>query len=360
MLRRTNGAGFRWTDQQWRTPALRDLVIYELCVRDAVGSWRGGRPRVRRFSRLTGLLPHLMDLGVNAVEIMPIQAFPGDSSWGYNPVFYHAIANTYGRPVDFKRLVNECHRAGSPSSWTSRSTMRGATILTTRSIRPCTARAASGGADLNPFFHHTPESVNMWGGVDWDHFEPDTTRYFQDVVRHWLQEYHVDGFRFDWVGGVDYDHREPANPGFNPFHGVNAICWAARQAKPDCILIGEYWQVDGGHPDKTGAKLVHESDMDAVWNGEFHHVLDDVINQRWEWEKKDIRRALGGFRDQGFSTATQVINYSCSHDEVRPEHEIKFYTGQHIALPPGMKLPEVALAPCWWDWWRSLRRPAYR
>jgi 1,4-alpha-glucan branching enzyme len=344
VLRPTNGAGFRWTDQGWRTPALRDLAIYELCVRDAAGSWRGGRPRYGDFGRLVGLLPHLLDLGVNAVELMPIQAFPGDSSWGYNPVFYHAIANTYGGPADFKRFVNECHRAGIAVILDVAFNHAWGDHPYYQIYPPLYGPGGERWSDWNPFFHHTPESVNMWGGVDWDHFEADTTRYFQDVVRHWLQEYHVDGFRFDWVGGVDYDHREPASPGFNPFHGINAICWAARQAKPDCILIGEYWQVDGSHSEKTGAKLVHESAMDAVWNGEFHHVLDDVVNQRWEWEKQDIRRALGGFREQGFSTATQIVNYSCSHDEVRPEHEIKFYTGQHIARPPGMTLHDLALA----------------
>jgi 1,4-alpha-glucan branching enzyme len=141
----------------------------------------------------------------------------------------------------------------------------------------------------------------MWGGVDWDHFNPETTRYFQDIVRFWLEEYHIDGFRFDWVGGVDYDSNEPLRPGFNPYHGIAAICWAARQAKPDCILIGEFWQLEGTHGDKTATRLVHETAMDAVWNGHFHHTLDDVLNHRWEWEKKDIFRAIGGYRDLGFS-----------------------------------------------------------
>ena len=68
--------------------------------------------------------------------------------------------------------------------------------------------------------------------------------------------------------------RHPMRPGFHPFHGISAICWAARQTKPDCILIGEFWQLDGTHPDKTAAKLVRETEMDAVWNGDFHHTLE--------------------------------------------------------------------------------------
>ena len=184
----------------------------------------------------------------------------------------------------------------------------------------------------------------MWGGVDWDHFDPETTRYFQDVVRFWLAEYHVDGFRFDWVGGVDYDHREPMRADFNPYHGISAICWAAKQAKPDCILIGEFWNLDGTHPDKTPQKLVQETHMDAVWNGYFHHNLEEVLNHRWQWELKDICRTIGGFRDLGYSTATQLVNYTCSHDEVRPEHELKFYAAKHIERPAGWSIQRVALA----------------
>jgi 1,4-alpha-glucan branching enzyme len=69
-----------------------------------------------------------------------------------------------------------------------------------------------------------------------------------------------------------------------------------------------------------------------------------VLNHRWQWEQKDIYRAIGGFRDAGFATAAQLVNYTASHDEVRPEHEIKFYSARHIARPPGWSVEKVALA----------------
>jgi 1,4-alpha-glucan branching enzyme len=71
--------------------------------------------------------------------------------------------------------------------------------------------------------------------------------------------------------------------------------------------------------------------------------MDETLNQRWQWEKNDIWRALGGFRDEGFVSATQVVNYTCSHDEVRPEHELKFYSAGHINRPAGMSVAEMAL-----------------
>lgn len=334
---------FPWQDEGWRTPHLADLVIYELGVRDFSGRWQNNRPVYGNFASVEAKLDYLADLGVNAIELMPIQHFPGQSSWGYNPVFYFAPAQVYGTPEECKRLVDGCHRRGM------------AVILDVvlnhawgdhpwyQMYPPMYGPKGEKLEDLNPFFHHTPDAVNMWGGVDWDHFAPETTRYFQSVLGHWLREYHIDGFRFDWVGGVDYDSREPMQPGFNPWHGIAAVCWAARQAKPDVILVGEYWPIGGTHPDKTGAKLVSETEMDAVWNGEFHHTLEDVLKQGWEWEKKDIWRAIGGYRAQGFSHSGQVINYTASHDEVRPVHEILYYARRHIQKPDNYTWLETAL-----------------
>ncbi|MCX6048287.1 MAG: alpha-amylase family glycosyl hydrolase [Chloroflexi bacterium] len=340
----TELGNFSWTDQAWQTPALRDLTIYELCVRDFAGRWIANRPHYGNFQDMLNYVDYLAEMGINAIELMPIQAFPGQSSWGYNPVFYFAIANTYGTATDFKRFVDVCHAKGISvildvafnHAWSEHPYYL--------FYPPLYGPKGEWLDDWNPFFHQTPRAVNAWGGVDWDHFAAETTRYFQDIVRYWLQEFHLDGFRFDWVGGVDYDSRNPGQAGFDPYHGISAICWAARQAKPDCILIGEYWPLEGTNPEKTAAKLIADTEMDAAWNGNFHHILEDILNQRWEWEKKDIWRALGGFRDYGYRSATEIINYTCSHDEVRPEHEIKFYSWAHIQHPKNMSREELALA----------------
>lgn len=338
-----NGTQYVWQDSAWQTPPLRDLVIYELCVRDFAGAWRRSQPSYGTFRRMMEKLDYLAGLGVNAVELMPIQAFPGDSSWGYNPVFYFAPAQVYGSPNDLKALVDACHARGMAVILDVAFNHAWGEHPYYRIYPPMFGPHGERLADWNPYFHHTPPEVNMWGGVDWDHFTEITTRYFQDVVRYWLTEYHVDGFRFDWVCGVDYDSREPMRPGFHPYHGIAAIAWAARQTKPDCLLIGEFWQLPGTHPDKTAAKLVRETEVDACWNERFHHTLEKVLNQRWQWEREDVLRAIGGFRDDGFHRADQVINYTCSHDEVRPEHEIKFYSRGHIERPPGMSVEEMAL-----------------
>lgn len=334
---------YPWQSTEWQAPPLRDLIIYELCVRDFGGEWRGNHPHYGRFADLLPRLDYLAGLGVNAIELMPIQAFPGESSWGYNPVFYFAPAEIYGRPDELKRLIDACHARGMAVLLDVAFNHAWGQQPYYNIYPPLYGPEGQELQDWNPFFHHTPPTVNMWGGVDWDHFVPETTRYFQDVVRFWLEEYRIDGFRFDWVCGVDYDGWNPMRPDFNPYHGIGAICWAARQAKPDCLLIGEYWQLEGTHPAKTSARLVHSTEMDACWSGEFHHELEEILNQGWQWERIDVHRALGGFRERGFSTATQTVNFSCSHDEVRPEHEVKFYAWRHIQAPEGMSRQEVAM-----------------
>ncbi len=334
---------FVWTDQDWRTPSMRDLVIYELCVRDFGGAWRDDRPHYGTFTDLIERLDYLAKLGVNAVELMPIQAFPGESSWGYNPVFYFAPAEVYGSPDDFKRLVDACHQRGLAVILDVAFNHAWGEHPYYRIYPPMFGEHGEWLADWNPYFHHTPPDVNMWGGVDWDHFTPITTRYFQDVLRSWLLNYHVDGFRFDWVCGVDFDSTDPMSVGFNPYHGISALAWAARQVKPDCLLCSEFWPLPSTNAAKTAASLVAATELDACWNGRFHHTMEQVLNQRWEWEKQDIFRAIGGYRDDGYRLATQVVNFTASHDEVRPEHEIKYYSWQNMQRPAGMSVPELAL-----------------
>jgi 1,4-alpha-glucan branching enzyme len=323
---------YTWGDTNWQRPPLRDLIIYELCVRDFAGERRGGRARFGDFDGVRARLDHLQRLGINAIELMPVSEFPGNSSWGYNPVFYMAPKWLYGRPAQLKRLVDEAHQQGIAvildmvfnHAWGDHPYYRMYPPMYTPDGKPL--------PDLNPFFHH-PENghANSWGGVDWDHASPYTLAYMQDAVRFWLDEYHMDGFRFDWVGGVEWDPWQPQRERFDPYYGIAPIARAAREADPACYLIGEYWPIPGAHPAKTAARMVRETDMDAVWNGTFHHTLENCLTQTWQWEHQSLPFALGGLRSQGFARADQVVNYVVSHDERRPEHEIQFW-GEHIRL----------------------------
>ncbi len=321
---------YEWRVAGWRRTPLRDLAIYELCVRDFNGGKRDNIAQFGTFAGVEAKLDHIRDLGANAIELMPITEFPGDSSWGYNPVFYHAPKWVYGRPSAFKRLVDAAHERGIAvildmvfnHAWPDHPYYR--------MYPPLFGPKGEMLEDLNPFFHHHHNShANAWGGLDWEHSSPHTVDYMRDIVRFWIDEYQVDGFRFDWLGGVEYDPFQPHKAEFDPFSGIAPIARAARETCPDCYLIGEYWPIHGTNPLKTAAKLVRDTEVDAVWNGAFHHGLENCLFQTWEWEKQDMPAVLGGFAKQGFTRADQVVNYVVSHDERRPEYEIQFW-GQHI------------------------------
>ena len=308
-----------------------------------------GRAQFGRFADIEPRLEHLARLGVNAIELMPVTEFPGDSSWGYNPVFYMAPKWVYGRPKDLKALVDAAHAQGIAvildmvfnHAWPDHPYYK--------MYPPLFGPKGEMLEDLNPFFHHHHNShANAWGGLDWEHSSRATVAYMQDIVRFWLQEYHVDGFRFDWLGGVEYDPFQPEMEGFDPFSGVAPITRAAREASPDCYLIGEYWPIHGTNPAKTAAKLVRETEIDAVWNGAFHHGMENCLFQTWQWEQQDMPGVLGGFRRQGFTTATQVVNYICSHDERRPEYEIQHWR-DYIQLGVGRRNGGSPAPPARWD-----------
>jgi 1,4-alpha-glucan branching enzyme len=330
---------FVWHDDAWRRPPLADLVIYELCVRDFAGR-RPPRTTAHvadpalfgRFAGVEARLDYLQTLGVNAIELMPISEFPGDSSWGYNPIFYMAPKWVYGRPSELKALVDAAHHRGIAIILDMVLNHAWGDHPYYRMYPPLFSPDGAPQQNLNPFFHrHNNGHANAWGGLDWDHHSPHTLAYMEDIVRFWLEEYHLDGFRFDWLGGVEYDPWQPYRESFDPFYGIAPIARAAREATPDCYLIGEYWPIHGTSPAKTAARLVAETDIDAVWNGAFHHALENCLFQTWQWECQDVTDAFAGFHRQGFSRGDQVVNYVVCHDERRPEFELEHYAG-HVQL----------------------------
>ena len=318
-----------WQHVDYRTPRLRDLILYEILVRDftPAGTFDGARRQ----------LDHLSKLGVNAIELMPVMQAATGSTWGYNPVFYHSPHQDYGSPNALKRLIDEAHGRGLAVILDIALNHAWADHPYYQIYPPLFAPNGRALPDKNPFFHHTVASDNSWGGIDWDHWSSYTTAYMQDIVRHWLREYRVDGFRFDWACGIDFDPVEPQRPFFDSFHGISAIAWAARDEKPDVILIAEYWPIPEAHPAKNAVKLVHDTPIDAVWNDDFCHPLSRALRQEWAWEQEDLRRALGGLRQRGFTSADQAINYTASHDEVRAAYEVKNHRHPFISVHPSLR-----------------------
>lgn len=180
---------YNWQVNNFEKPAKTDLVIYELLVRDFVAK--------HDYRTLIDTLSYLKRLGINAIELMPVNEFEGNSSWGYNPNYYFAPDKYYGHKNDLKEFIDECHKAGiaviidmvlNHSFGTSPMVML---YWDAANNRP---------AANNPWFNPVAKhDYNV--GFDFNHESAQTKALVDRVVKFWLEEYRVDGYRFDLSKG---------------------------------------------------------------------------------------------------------------------------------------------------------------
>lgn len=173
-------SAFEWTDGEWKNPALGSYLIYELHT--------GAYTPEGTFDGIIQKLDYLAELGVTAIELMPVAQFPGGHNWGYDGVFPFAVQNSYGGPAGLQRLVNTCHQKGL------------AVILDVvyNHVGPEGNYFALSG----PYFtdkYHTP-----WGSaINFDDAWSDGVRnYYIENVLMWFRDFHLDGLRLDAVHAI--------------------------------------------------------------------------------------------------------------------------------------------------------------
>ena len=191
-LLRTGDAPYNWQTSNFQPPAKTDLVIYELLIRDF--------DELHSFNAVKARLDYLQELGVNAIEFMPVSEFDGNESWGYNPSFHMALDKYYGTPTAFKQFIDECHKRG---------------IVV---ILDVVYNHASG---QNPFYRMWNTDGGGYGGQasndspffnptathaysvfnDFNHSKQATQDYVKRTTQYWIDEYKIDGFRWDLTKG---------------------------------------------------------------------------------------------------------------------------------------------------------------
>ena len=178
-------SAFAWTDDAWPGTSIAELVTYELHV--------GTFTPEGTFEAAARALPSLVDLGVRAVQLMPVADFPGERGWGYDGVSLFAPARCYGTPDDLRALVNTAHNLGL------------AVILDVvyNHFGPDGAYHGAYSSEWYNEGHRTP-----WGAaINLDQPGSEHVRaFFIESALHWLHEYHVDGFRLDATHAL-YDDR---------------------------------------------------------------------------------------------------------------------------------------------------------
>lgn len=191
---------YKWQVKDFKGADPSDLIIYELLLRDFTGTEgkEDGNGTVRKAMEK---IPYLKKLGVNAIELLPINEFAGNNSWGYNPNFYFAPDKAYGTPDDYKAFIDLCHQNGM-------AVILDMVFNQSDGLHPWYVMYEPGS---NPFFNKTaPHAYSVLN--DWNQGYPMVQEQWHDVLRYWLKEYNVDGFRFDLVKGLG-DNDSYANAG---------------------------------------------------------------------------------------------------------------------------------------------------
>ena len=234
---------FDWTDSDWRNPPLRDHVIYELHV--------GTFTDAGTFDGVIEAIPKLVDLGITAIELMPVAQFPGRRNWGYDGVNLYAVQHSYGGPAGLARLVDACHRAG----------LAVFVDVVYNHLGP----EGNYLREFGPYFtdrYRTPwgEAVNL-DGPGSDHVR----EFFVHNALMWTDQFHVDGLRLDAVHAM-YDQSA------SPFLAELADAVHAMAGAQDrrVHLIAESSAND---PRLVRGRDAGGYQLDAAWNDDFHHAL---------------------------------------------------------------------------------------
>lgn len=275
---------FQWPWTNFKAPELRDLIIYECHI--------GTFTPEGTFAAAAAKLGYLKELGVTAIQVMPVGDFAGRWNWGYDGVCLYAPTRNYGRPEDFKRFVAAAHNAGM------------AVILD--------VVFNHFGPDGNYWESFSDEffvkgDANIWGKTI-NFASPQVRKFFVGNVAHWMEHYHIDGFRLDATHAI-IDKSEP--------HILTEIAEQVRRRGGFTIAEDE----------RNMAKLITPQPdgigIDAAWADDFHHVVKVALtNERfahfrsYEGTPKELFETMENgwlFRGQVYPQWKKPRGAECAH-----------------------------------------------
>lgn len=289
-----NPPPYSWKTQNYKAPEKSNLVIYELLIRDFVSK--------HDYKTLIDTLSYIDYLGVNAIELMPVNEFEGNLSWGYNPSFYFAPDKYYGPGDDLKAFIDSCHS-------------RGIAVITDLVLNHCFGQSPFVqlyldyyGSDQifmkspNPWFNSSsPNPLYKWG-ADFNHENAETRKLVDRITSYWLTEYKVDGFRFDFTKGFTN------TPGDGSSYDPSRIAILKRMAdniwtvNPDAYVILEHFA-----PNEEEKQLASYGMM--LWGNNNYNYAEAAMGYA-----SDLSWATSTAR--GWSSPN-LVSYMESHDEER-------------------------------------------
>lgn len=184
---------YQWQSNSFARPNNQDLIVYELLVRDFVEE--------RNYQTLIDTIQYLKNLGINAIELMPVSEFEGNSSWGYNPSFYFAPDKYYGTKNDLKEFIDVCHSNGIAVILDMVLNHSFGQSPLVQLYFDAAAGEYGEPTTENPWYNKRSPNPTYYWGFDFNHESTHTKQFVSRVVKYWLDEYKFDGFRFDFTKG---------------------------------------------------------------------------------------------------------------------------------------------------------------
>ena len=300
---------FDWQGDDFTIAAWNELVIYELHV----GTFNDQEETVDQgeFSSVSARLGHLKKLGINAIQIMPIGEFAGERSWGYNPSHIFSVDGEYGGPLAFKQFVKRAHQAGIAVILDVVYNHLGPSDLDLWQFDGWSENGRGG-----IYFYNDNRAITPWGETRPDYGRGEVRQYLLDNVMMWLEEYHVDGIRFDctqFIRTVDGSDAQDLPDGWSLLQWINS---EMTQKFPGRISIAEDLQNNRWLTKEVGAG---GAGFASQWDAMFVHPIRQAVIT-----PQDEQRSLEAIRDAVLyrynDDAFDRVVYSESHDEVANGH----------------------------------------
>lgn len=273
-------SAYEWHDQGWRGPALERYVIYELHT--------GTFTSPGTFAGVIDKLEYLRDLGITAIELMPVAAFPGARNWGYDGVSLYAVQASYGGPAALRALVDAAHQCGL------------AVLLDV--VYNHFGNEGNYLRLFGPYFtdrHKTP-----WGdAINYDQADSEQVRRFiVENALYWIREYHLDGLRLDAVQTIRDDSAQHIVAEIKQ----NVAQLAGELARTVCVIA---------ETDENDARYLrrppHGYGLDAVWSDDFHHAVHAFLTGERKGYYQDFGRPeqIARALNQGFVFQGEHFNF---------------------------------------------------
>ncbi|MCF8273660.1 MAG: T9SS type A sorting domain-containing protein [Flavobacteriaceae bacterium] len=314
----TNQTPYNWQVTNFNKPKKEDLVVYEVLLRDFDAD--------RNFQDIIDRISYFKNLNINAIELMPVMEFEGNESWGYNTVFHRALDKYYGTEEKLKELVDVCHQ-------------NGIAVILDIALNHAFGRNPMvrmwcndpdgdgyGAPNTDNPYLNTVAKHSYSVGNDFNHQSGRTQEYVKSVIKHWIEEFHIDGFRWDLTKGFTQNCTEN-----------DQTC--TNNLQPDRVAVlqdyADYsWSLDPSHYvifEHLGSDAEEQLWANYRLTGEVDGISKGIMmwSEMWNSYKELSNGNASNFDRMGHTahgfTEKRTLGYPESHDKDRIMYEMTTY-----------------------------------